>query len=147
MTQYILDTDHITALQRRNVNFLQRFKKIDGSQIFVTIISLEEQIQGRFEQINIIKKNKNYEKLPGAYTFLRETAYFFSQMQMQKKLLDFDQSALDCYQNLSQQFPNKRVQQDLKIAAIALTHQMTLVTRNTRDFCQIPNLKLEDWTT
>ena len=142
MTQYILDTDHITALQRRDPIFLQNFQLIDDSQIFVTIINLEEQIQGRFEQINIIKKNKNYKKLPGAYANLRETVYFFSQMN----LLDFDQSALDYYQNLSQQFPNKRVQQDLKIAAIALTHQMTLVTRNTKDFCQITNLNLENWT-
>lgn len=142
MTQYILDTDHITALQRRDPIFLQNFQLIDDSQIFVTIINLEEQIQGRFEQINIIKKNKNYKKLPGAYVNLRETVYFFSKMN----LLDFDQSALDYYQNLSQQFPNKRVQQDLKIAAIALTHKMTLVTRNTKDFCQITNLNLENWT-
>ncbi len=143
MTQYILDTDHITALQRRDPIFLQRFKFIDDSEIFVTIITLEEQIQGRFEQINIIKKKKNYEKLPRAYSNLRETVYFFSQMN----LLDFDESALDYYQNLCQQFPNKRVQQDLKIAAIALTHQMTLVTRNTKDFCQIADLTLENWTT
>ncbi len=142
MTQYILDTDHITALQRRDPIFLQNFQLIDDSQIFVTIINLEEQIQGRFEQINIIKKNKNYKKLPGAYVNLRETVYFFSRMN----LLDFDQSALDYYQNLSQQFPNKRVQQDLKIAAITLAKQMTLLTRNSRDFIKIPNLLIEDWT-
>ena len=142
MTQYILDTDHVTALQRGNSIFLQHFKLIDDSQIFVTIITLEEQIQGRFEQINIIKKNKNYKKLPGAYANLRETVDFFSQMN----LLDFDESALDYYQNLSQRFPHKKIQQDLKIAAIALAHQMTLVTRNNKDFCQIPDLTLEDWT-
>jgi tRNA(fMet)-specific endonuclease VapC len=142
VTQYILDTDHITALQRRDPIFLQNFQLIDDSQIFVTIINLEEQIQGRFEQINIIKKNKNYKKLPGAYVNLRETVYFFSRMN----LLDFDQSALDYYQNLSQQFPNKRVQQDLKIAAITLAKQMTLLTRNSRDFIKIPNLLIEDWT-
>ncbi len=142
MTQYILDTDHITALQRRHPIFLQNCQLIDDSQIFVTIITLEEQIQGRFEQINIIKKKKNYEKLPRAYAYLRETVYFFSKMN----LLDFDQSALSCYQNLSQQFPHKKIQQDLKIAAIALTREMILVTRNTKDFCQIPNLILEDWT-
>lgn len=68
MTQYILDTDHVTALQRGNSIFLQRFKMIDDSQIFVTIITLEEQIQGRFEQINIIKKKRDYKKLPTAYS-------------------------------------------------------------------------------
>jgi len=146
VTQYILDTDHITALQRRNPIFLQRFKLVDNSQIFVTIINLEEQVQGRFEQINIIKKDKTYEKLPRAYSNLRETVYFFSQMN----LLDFDQSALGHYQNLSKQFPHKKIQQDLKIAAIALTHQMILLTRNTKDFRQIAeitDLTIENWTT
>lgn len=142
MTQYILDTDHVTALQRRDPIFLERFKFIDDSEIFVTIITLEEQIQGRFEQINIIKKKKNYEKLPRAYSNLRETVYFFSRMD----LLDFDESALDYYQNLSQQFPHKKIQQDLKIAAIALVNEMTLVTRNSQDFIQISDLTLEDWT-
>jgi tRNA(fMet)-specific endonuclease VapC len=142
VTQYILDTDHITALQRRHPIFLQNFQLIDDSQIFVTIINLEEQVQGRFEQINKIKKNKDYQQLPGAYSNLRETVYFFSKMN----LLDFDQSTLSCYQNLSQQFPHKKIQQDLKIASIALVNQMTLVTRNSKDFIQISDLTLEDWT-
>ena len=65
-------------------------------------------------------------------------------------LLDFDQSALGHYQNLSKQFPYKKIQQDLKIAAIALTHQMILLTRNTKDFRQIAeitDLTIENWTT
>ena len=34
---------------------------------------------------------------------------------------------------------------DLQIASIALTHQLTLVTHNTREFSRVPNLTLEDW--
>ncbi len=34
---------------------------------------------------------------------------------------------------------------DLLIACIALAHDATLVTRNTKDFQPIPNLKLENW--
>lgn len=34
---------------------------------------------------------------------------------------------------------------DLLIAAIALTHQLTLVTHNTREFARIAGLALEDW--
>ncbi len=35
---------------------------------------------------------------------------------------------------------------DLRIAAIALSQDMTVLTRNTVDFERVPNLKFEDWT-
>jgi tRNA(fMet)-specific endonuclease VapC len=34
---------------------------------------------------------------------------------------------------------------DLMIASVALAHDLTLVTHNTADFVNIPNLRLEDW--
>jgi tRNA(fMet)-specific endonuclease VapC len=34
---------------------------------------------------------------------------------------------------------------DLQIAAIALTHNLTVVTHNTREFSRVPGLTLEDW--
>ena len=34
---------------------------------------------------------------------------------------------------------------DLQIAAIALQHNLTLVTHNTREFGRISSLRLEDW--
>jgi tRNA(fMet)-specific endonuclease VapC len=36
---------------------------------------------------------------------------------------------------------------DLLIASVALVHNLTLVTNNTADFQNIPNLRLEDWLT
>jgi len=34
---------------------------------------------------------------------------------------------------------------DLQIAAIALAHQLTVVTNNTREFSRVPELMQEDW--
>jgi len=34
---------------------------------------------------------------------------------------------------------------DLQIAAIAVAHDLTVVTQNTREFARAPGLKLEDW--
>ncbi|MFT5325802.1 MAG: hypothetical protein ACI8P0_003674 [Planctomycetaceae bacterium] len=36
---------------------------------------------------------------------------------------------------------------DLRIRAIAIANEMTVLTRNTVDFEKIPNLAVEDWTT
>ena len=36
-------------------------------------------------------------------------------------------------------------QYDFQIAAIALAHNLTVVTHNTREFSRVPNLLLEDW--
>lgn len=36
---------------------------------------------------------------------------------------------------------------DLQIAAVALVHNLTLVTNNTKDFQSIPGLSLVDWLT
>ena len=36
---------------------------------------------------------------------------------------------------------------DMQIAATALVHNLTLVTHNTKDYVNIPGLRLDDWLT
>ncbi len=61
------------------------------------------------------------------------------------RVLPFDQPAAAQFTRLRK----ARVRigtMDLRIAAIALSHQLTVLTRNTRDFEQVPGLAVADWT-
>ena len=61
------------------------------------------------------------------------------------QVLPFDAPALTMFQSLRTQ----RVRigtKDLRIAAIALVHDLTVPTRNVSDFGQVPNLRVEDCT-
>ena len=60
-------------------------------------------------------------------------------------MIAFEQQALNCFKQLDKM--RLRIgTMDLRIASIALANDLTLVTRNTSDFAQVPNLKIEDWT-
>ncbi len=76
-----------------------------------------------------------------AYALLKET---FNRLS-QANILDFDEAAFDSYNELLKQ--KIRVgTQDLRIAAIALSVNATVVTRNRRDFEKVPKLKIPDWS-
>lgn len=44
MSRYILDTDHVTLSQHGNSQILQRAQAIGSANIFVTTVTLEEQL-------------------------------------------------------------------------------------------------------
>ena len=52
MSRYILDTDHVTLFQHNHPKISQRARAVGGSSIFVTTVTLEEQLRGRLAVIN-----------------------------------------------------------------------------------------------
>jgi len=76
-----------------------------------------------------------------AYKLLHETFTFYRIVSV----VDFDERAAAIVDDLRQ----RRIRintLDLRIAAIALAAGATLVTRNRRDFEQVPGLVIEDWS-
>jgi tRNA(fMet)-specific endonuclease VapC len=59
--------------------------------------------------------------------------------------LTYDEPAIDRFQELRNQ-KVKIGRMDLRIAATVLEHRSVLVTRNVRDFKQVPRLQIEDWS-
>ncbi|RRR71955.1 MAG: type II toxin-antitoxin system VapC family toxin [Candidatus Viridilinea halotolerans] len=140
MTHYILDTDHISLQQRSHPAVLQRLQTLrETDSIAVTIITVEEQIRGRLE---IIRRHATSPLQVPAYSAFQQTLRYFAPWQ----ILDFTREAFEQFSVLRQQ----RIRigtQDLRIAAITLTHAAILVTRNRRDFAQVSGLVIEDWST
>lgn len=81
------------------------------------------------------------ERLIWAYQGLHNVSEFFNTLNV----LDFDKNANNCYLELVKQ--KVRIgTKDLRIAAITLSQNAILVTRNRRDFEKVPGLKFEDWS-
>jgi tRNA(fMet)-specific endonuclease VapC len=138
MTLWILDTDHVSLFQTGHPLVTQRVQSTDPNAIGVTIVTVEEQMYGR---LNRIRRAKSTDELRLAYFNLNRTLAYFQSISV----LDFDSSAADCYQSIISQ--KIRVgTQDLKIAAIALSRNATIITRNLRDFGKVPGLQIEDWS-
>ncbi len=138
MTLYVLDTDQVSFSQRKYPIVLQHLAKVEYRALAVTIITAEEQLKGRFK---LIQQASTGPKLIQAYTDLQATIGYFNSI----RVLPFDQVANAGYETLRQQ--KIRIgTNDLRIAAIVLTVNGVLVTRNGKDFAQVPNLELVDWT-
>ncbi|MBW4617319.1 MAG: type II toxin-antitoxin system VapC family toxin [Desmonostoc vinosum HA7617-LM4] len=138
MTKWVLDTDHVSLLQRGHPVVASKVATINPSEIAVTVITIIEQMYGR---LDVIKRAKSKQELVTAYALLKET---FNRL-CQANILDFNESAFNIYHELVKQ--KIRVgTQDLRIAAIVLSLNATVVTRNLKDFQKVPNLKIVDWS-
>ncbi len=79
MIQFILDTDHISLYQRQNLLVCNRVNAVPSLQIGVTIVSFEEQVAGRFVQI---QRARNLLELVSAYGLLQGALDYFIKQQV-----------------------------------------------------------------
>ena len=140
---YLLDTDHISELQSITAagrRLAVRLGKIAPDDYGTTIVTFEEQIRGRLAQ-GAASKAATAEAGVAFYARLNGTLRFYHNIAVWQ----YTQEAALNYERLRS--AKLRVgTQDLKIAGIALATGATLLTRNAKDFAQIPALLIQDWT-
>ncbi len=117
---------------------LARLDKLPADDIATTILSFQEQVQGWLAYLNRARKP---EQIVRAYAKLEEIWRWFLKMNV----LPFGDDAQARFAELRRQCP--RVQtMDLRIASVALVSDAILLSRNIRDFRDVPGLAVEDWT-
>jgi tRNA(fMet)-specific endonuclease VapC len=136
----ILDTDHLSVLRYTNhpqYAALQARLEEAEEPLAVTVVTWEEQLRGWLAEIH---RCRNFADQVGPYDRLLKLAEFLVEWEV----LPFTVGAADECQRLRKE--KVRIgSQDLKIAAITLTNDALLLSRNLRDFKKVPHLQVEDW--
>lgn len=138
---FVLDTDHFSLLEWsagvERANLLRRLNVVSADEVFTTIITYEEQTRGWMAHAararTVAQQVSAYRKLMRHLDIYRKT-----------QVLEFDEGAAVEFERL-QRLRLRVGTMDLKIAAIALAHRATVLTRNLKDFGQVPGLQVEDW--
>ncbi|MGH1393536.1 MAG: type II toxin-antitoxin system VapC family toxin [Trichormus sp.] len=141
MSLWVLDTDHVSLLLERHPQVSRRVAEV-GSQVAISIVTVQELFNGWVVRINAARDVEGIVRLYGK---LSRTVTLFGRV----RVLDFDQKAGEMFQQLLTENPTlskQRLQKDMRIAAIVLSNNAIILTRNYRDFSQVPDLKIEDWS-
>lgn len=140
--KFLMDTDHLSILQKQAgleyVNLSNRLAQQAASAVVLSVVSYHEQVRGCQAYLNNAKCSAD---LTRGYDRLWRVHEDFATM----RVLPFDTAAAVAFDGLLTQ--RVRIGSlDLRIAAIALSQGLTVLTRNLRDFGKVPNLITADWT-
>ena len=138
---YVLDTDTLSQLHAGDPRLWKHQAHVEPSDIVTTAISRIEILRGRFDYI---MKAADGAQLLRAFSWLVRSEEQFGRTT----ILPVDAAAAAEFDRLRQNKKLKKIGRgDLLIAAVALAHRATLVSRNLRDFQQVPGLQVENWLT
>lgn len=130
--KYLLDTNICIALiKKHDVSLKRKFAAHSITDFALCSIVKAELLYGARKSQNVAANIKSLE-------------YFFNQFES----LPFDDSAIEEYGTIRSILAKEGAiigPNDLIIASIALAHNLTLLTRNQREFLRVPSLKTEGW--
>lgn len=138
MNRYILDSDILTLFQFGHAAVTQHARSHPPAMLAVTVISVDEMLTGWYTKV---RRAKTPPQIARAFGQLTDAVSFLAAVQIQT----FTEPAVLRYVGLRTSF-RRLDKNDLRIAAIVLESGDTLVTRNTKDFQQIPGLRVDDWS-
>jgi len=138
MSLFVLDSDTLSLLENGHPHVAARVANCHVGEIAIAVITVDEALRGWF---SMVRKAKKPRQLALAYDRLARSVSFLAKI----RILSFGETAIATFEQL------KKAKllvgaNDLRIAAIALEHQATVVTRNVRDFQLVSGLKVEDWS-
>lgn len=139
---FVLDTDHLSLMEWNEglarQTLLRRLSTVPPDEVFTTIVTYEEQTRGWMAYAG---RARTTTRQIEAYRKLERHLDLYRRVQV----LGFDERAGAEFDHLRAVRLNVGTM-DLKIAAIALAHSATVLTRNLKDFSRVPDLHVEDWT-
>jgi len=139
MKLYVLDTSVVGFAQQRHPVYERHVQSVhEGTPVVTTIITVGEDLSG---WLPACRRARDGAERMKAYARLERAQEFYQRMGC----LPFDDTAAAIFDQLRAQKIRIGVN-DLAIAAIALSVNGVLVTRNIVDFQRVPNLQIEDWT-
>jgi tRNA(fMet)-specific endonuclease VapC len=137
---FVLDTDILTLLFTGHSRVLSRRNQASSADIATTVVSRIQSLLGRFQ---FLLKAASGADLLRAQRLLHGTTFALTQIEIE---FGIDDTAAAEFDRLREDKKLKKIgRADLLIAAITLANRATLVTRNVRDFRQVPGLQIENW--
>jgi tRNA(fMet)-specific endonuclease VapC len=134
----LLDTDTLTLLNMGHPRIRPRAEK-EKDIIAITVISRIEVLMGRF---NFVLKAADGEQLLLAQNRLVQSDNDLATL----RIIPVDAASCAEFNKLRTDKKLKKIgRPDLLIACVALAHRAKLVTRNLKDFRQVPGLQIENW--
>lgn len=138
----ILDTDIWTIQQHARGEAFERLAarllRATDPDVAITVVSVQEQLRG---WLAYLSQADEIAKLTRGYDRLREWVVRAGQAH----IVSYDEHAASEFGRF-RSIGVRIGTMDLRIAAIAIAHGALLVSRNLRDFEQVPGLRVEDWT-
>ena len=127
--KYLLDTNSVIALNKRHPELTARLRQTSPEQFALSSIVLMELYYGAYKSMKTTESLRNIEKLPfPVLPFTAEDAQRAGHIRAELERLGTPIGNFD-----------------LLIAAQTLSHHLTLIAHNVREFSRIAELQWEDW--